>query len=173
MKKLFNNLAGNIAAISISLEAFTNKINSNPTKYIKKILDRIEKNLNKISSSINNGNLNPQQQLKLQQLLDKELEKLNALKLNIEGQQQAAQKIINIPQECERLRKLLEKLNKNIPEQSSTTTSTILTQPQKTELLSQLKSFKAHIKSFSEKSSDIDSDLSENLQLSVVAKPYL
>jgi hypothetical protein len=172
MKKLFNNLAGNIAAISISLEAFTNKINSNPTKYIKKIVARTEKNLNKISSSINNSNLNPQQQLKLQQLLDKELEKLKTLQATIEEQQQAAPKIINIPQECEKLRKLLEKLNKNIPEQANSTVTT-LTQPQKTELLTQLKSFKAHIKSFSEESAVIGSNPSENLQLSVVAKPSL
>ena len=92
MNKLFANLIGNITTITINLEQIDTEIASISTTFsatmtIKKNLSKEEKNLNKILHTVKHNKFNEDENNKLQQAIDPQLDKLKTIKTKLKDLQ--------------------------------------------------------------------------------------
>ena len=154
MNKLFATLIGNITTITINLEQIDTDIASSSTTFsatmtIKKNLNKEEKNLNKILHTVKHNKFNEDENNKLQQAIDPQLDKLKTIKTKLKDLQKKMNPY-NYAKERNKFCKLLKKVNNKISKLESSNTEafveTFNDPNQNKELLFQLKTFKSHIK---------------------------
>lgn len=146
MGKLFIRVAGSISETAVNLENIllelnTENITFTNTVEIKKKLNKIEQQLNKITNSIQNSTFSDLEKDKLQTAFNLELQKLETIKNKLKE----LQKNINSDSYCkerDRLCKLLKKFNSHVETFSEYFKDT----NKNKELLVQLNIFKKHIK---------------------------
>ncbi len=154
MGKLFIKLAVNITAISVNLDQILLEINADNTTFtntidIKKKLDKTEQSLNKIMNAVQQNTFSASEQDKLQQPLDKELERLKIIKNKLKELQKTINPY-NYNKERNKLCRLLKKFNNKLEKLEFSNSDAFFenfNDPNKNkELLLQLKIFKNHVK---------------------------